>query len=369
MSDEANIGANGEITAEACAWVAQLESGNLSASDLAALREWMGRSPAHASEIREIAKLSGQLAILTEMAEPLAEAAAMNSALRRPKWRRMMLSPAFAAASVALVALALFGLLYSTDVDAPTAAPPEVYQTAVGEYQTVTLADGSTATLNTDSQIEVGYSETARRIRLIQGEVLFDVTHAPDRLFVVYSGETVAQAIGTSFVVRLRDKVTELAVVTGVVAFSKIADAVERQIPSVGGSVGRRPVPQEPAELPPPIIVRAGQTMTSVEIPADEIQIATAEIPTISTREIQRRLSWTEGLFDFSETPLDEVVTEISRHNDVRIDIADADLKALKFGGMFRTGDVDALLEALEGLGVEVERRAPGHYVLHGSGA
>ena len=52
MNDERKTEFADQIIAEASSWVAQLETGNLSRADIAALREWISRSPAHATEIR-----------------------------------------------------------------------------------------------------------------------------------------------------------------------------------------------------------------------------------------------------------------------------------------------------------------------------
>ena len=60
-----------DITAEASAWIAQLETGDLSKADLEALHEWMLRSPCHAAEIRRLARLSMELNVLTELSEAL----------------------------------------------------------------------------------------------------------------------------------------------------------------------------------------------------------------------------------------------------------------------------------------------------------
>lgn len=351
MSEPTRINSSSEITSEACAWIAQLESGDLSSADLAALREWMGRSARHAQEIREIADLSGQLSILTEMAAPLEEAAVVQNGLRKPQWRRGFGAPAFAVLSACVVVL---GLITVFLVVRPASQSPSVYETAIGEYRSIELADGSTVKLNTDSRIEVDFKGEKRQIRLVNGEALFDVASNPSRPFIVYSGEAVAEAVGTSFVVRLRDAVTELAVVEGVVAFSKLSKAVAEQISFSGDRQHDDSASLEP-EIERTIIVKAGQALAFSAIPEETEGADPLVLSMIDTREIQRKLSWTEGLFDFSQTPLEEVVFEISRHNSVQIEILDDNLKQLKFGGMFRTGDVDALLEALEGLGVSVE--------------
>ncbi|GAB4520458.1 MAG: FecR domain-containing protein [Amphiplicatus sp.] len=358
MVDRPKLTADSEITAEACAWVAQIESGDLSPADLLALREWINRSPAHAREIRTVAALSGQLSVLTEMAEAHDAAAAIDSRLRRSAWRRT--SPALAALGL-WIAVAT-GLIVMLFVRGGSLQEPLVYATGVGEYRAAALEDGSVVRLNTDSRIEVDYQEARRRIRLVAGEALFEVASEPDRPFVVLSGDAAAEAVGTSFAVRLRDGAAELAVIEGAVAFYKVLAS-----PAKGPGSRRDAPPAQDADrtrTPPAVIVRAGQTLLSSALPDDAGAPAPAAPLAISPRELQRRLSWTEGLFDFSETPLEDVVAEIARHNRVRIEFADDELRSLKFGGIFRTGDLDALLEALERLGVEVERAGEDRIVL-----
>lgn len=358
MNTRSTIDTNSEIVSEACAWIAQLESGDLSAADFAALREWMGRSPAHAREIRNIANLSGQLAVLTELAPALEVSAGVGHSLRKQSKGRRIFAPAFATAITLLIVsgVVISALLFNAD------ATPKIYKTAVGEYQTITLADGTDVSLNTFSQIEVDFNDDERRVRLVNGEALFEVASNPKRPFVVYSDTAVAEAVGTSFVVRLREAVTELAVVEGVVAFSKLPSSIET---SAKRGSSASPEENTPARATAErVIVKAGQALTSTALTSIATAASAQDIPVLTERDLQRKLSWTDGFLDFSETPLEDVIEELTRHNPVSIEIADPDLKQLKFGGIFRTGDVEQLLGALEGLGVVVDRQGDNQYQL-----
>ncbi|MEQ8937004.1 MAG: DUF4880 domain-containing protein, partial [Amphiplicatus sp.] len=121
MSERSSINANREITAEASAWLAQLDSGDLSGADLAAFREWMGRSPAHAKEMREMAALSRRLSVLTEMAEPLARAASADSGLRKSRARKT--GRFIAIASMATACLVGAAFFFAPSILSPS--PPE----------------------------------------------------------------------------------------------------------------------------------------------------------------------------------------------------------------------------------------------------
>lgn len=359
MSERSELEASAHITAEACAWAAQMESGKLSPSDRAALREWVGRSPAHEKELREIVKLSGQMSILTEMAGPLAEVQAERAHPRYLTRRRFGLAAAGGAATI--VAAGLFGFLLRGD----PSALPQGYATAIGEYRTITLDDGSTIELNTNSRVSIAYSDRARDVQLLRGEAKFDVARDPNRPFAVRSANAVAEAVGTSFVVRLREGSAELTVIEGAVAFLR---AQSLDAPPAAEAL-KPPTHDSAGASVSAVIVNAGQAAIMRRADADMggDDPAEPELIAVSAREMQRRLSWTDGLLDFSETPLRDVVAEVSRHNPVRIEIMNPRLGEHRFGGLFRTGDVELLLNALEDLGVEVVRVGEGRYRLYES--
>jgi transmembrane sensor len=340
MASRSKIKMGEQISAEACAWVAQLESGNLSRADIAALKEWVSRSPAHASEIQAIASLSGQLSELTECMSFVGQARRDNKIIRR----RAPLISAFAAI-VALIGILSFS--YSVLNNPPT----ETLQlaTLTGEYETYTLSDGSVVNLNTSSRLEVEFSKKMRRIRLISGEALFDVVSDPNRPFIVYAGSSESEALGTSFSVKLHNHIAELSVLEGVVSFShntiKSAQDSERL-------------------LRQKVVLNAGQGIAlDIDSPQD-VTLSAARIETIPEREMLRRISWTEGLLEFSDTPFREVIQEVNRHIRSPLRIGDERLYEKRIGGIYRAGDKEAMLEAFERLGVDVDRTNPNDIVL-----
>ena len=335
-----------EVLAEASAWVAQLETGDMTSADLAALREWMGRSPVHQAELTALARLSSDLGDLSFSMD------AVEASLSKRSRAFSHRSPVLRMAAGGLAALTL--LAVSVIFFAGRGVEPiyvAEYATVVGETRLVTLPDGSTITLNTDTEISVSYRPTARDITLASGEALFDVVRDPARPFAVATEDAVSVALGTKFVVRRTGAETLLSVVDGVVAFRRADEA--RAAPGGLDAIDRA------ADL----VLRVGETVRSTDVFAEE-PTERETIADIGSDVIARQLSWTEGLFEFSETPLQEVVAELERHNAVRITIADDELKSLRMGGIFRTSDVDLVLEAFEGLGIEVERQSDTEVVL-----
>jgi len=333
-----------DIVTEACAWIAQLETGDLTTADLEAFREWIGRSPRHASEIKRLAILSEQLNTLTDLAEPMREATASYQPIvskRANRWGWLSIESvgaAFAAVMLAVTVVLTSSLLSTNE--------PIMLATPVGGYLEQELSDGSVVKLNTDSQIEVLFDRERRRITLHKGEVLFDVAHNPQRPFLVRAGDREVQAVGTVFVVRLQQQKFEVVVTEGVVKVAEVA--VE---PVVGTDVD--PVSAEIKELKVasrPVFLKASQALSILD------EIKKPIIKTMAESEIERQLTWRMGYLEFTDMTLDEVIQELSRHTNLNIEIVDPDIKSIKFDGIFPTGDAKLIFEALEaGYDIQVE--------------
>jgi transmembrane sensor len=340
------------LTAEASAWIAQLETGALSTEDLAAFREWVSRSPRHYAEVRRLAYLSKEVNVIAFMAVPLREAAAR----RRPLLENR--SPARAlVATLAVLALCLVagGLFFADHFG--SRAEPYLMTTRIGEFREVELPDRSILNLNTDSQVEVDFGDTQRRIRLLKGEAFFEVAHNATRPFVVYAGDKQVTAVGTAFAVRWTENELVVTVSEGRVAVSTgPGDASPPGGgPSISGSAEHFPSPDA--------LVEAGQRLA---LPASA---STKLIEVVSERELTRELAWRLGLLEFEKAPLADVVREMERYTTLDIEILDEDLKDLKFGGIFRIGETDAFFEALElSFGVQVVRQQNGRVLLKRAG-
>lgn len=94
--------------------------------------------------------------------------------------------------------------------------------TATGERRTLTLDDGTTVALNTDTAIASHFDEHERRVELLRGEIY--ITTGPDaqasrhRPFRVRTSQGLLEALGTRFLVRQENDAIRLAVHEGAVA-------------------------------------------------------------------------------------------------------------------------------------------------------
>jgi transmembrane sensor len=341
MSEQFSPSKPNDITAEACAWIAQIESESMKSDDLAAYKEWVERSPAHKKEIKRLAMISADMNVLADMAQPLKEAAVRQRQLAQNQNSNSWSMYRFASVAVVLVISLYLGnqYLFQSNISVGTS----LYTTVVGEHREVLLSDGTILELNTDSQVEIDYSLDRRKVRLLKGEAFFQVAHNPDRPFIVYAREKAVRAVGTAFVVRLSNKALEVLVTEGKVELTRTETPKAKTEPT-GISTSEPTINW--SDKTEPIYIEAGETVVYRE--ASQQTITEQDVQLVSKREIKRKLSWQNGLLDFSDTPLIDVVEDLSRYTSLQIEISDPELRNLKFGGLFRTNELQALFNALE---------------------
>jgi transmembrane sensor len=338
------------IEEEAGAWLIRLDGDEPpTAEERDTLREWLSRSPAHREELRSIAAFWGKMNVLTELAVPLGKPdsdvhPAGDKVSRRSIFARPQLGIAAAAVFLGL------SVLIATHVQRESViAGNGLYATAVGQRQTITMADGSIIQLNTNSQVQVEYSERYRNVRLLQGEGYFTVAKNPVRPFRVYAGTGRVEAVGTAFAVYLKDNEINVTVTQGRVALAALDSAIALSSDTMGTDA-EGAVPGEHYDHALGTL-DAGQrtTIRTLVITEDAVAQSVVEpIETVDASELSRLLSWRRGLLIFAGDPLEHVVAEISRYSPVTVEIVDPKLKAIRIGGQFRAGDVDAMLDALQ---------------------
>lgn len=339
------MNATTSINQQACAWIAKLH-GEPSAKDLQNFRAWMAQSPAHKTEVRQLAKLWGELDVLTELAvvqEPLSTQSTsarlfdkVAALIKFSNWNRPL------AAMVTATLVAVLALPIIIDINKTT------YSTDIGEQELITLRDGSTVLLNTNSSIRVDYSLETRNISLLSGQAHFEVTKDNSRPFNVYAGKGLVRAVGTAFSVYLQPDIIEVTVTEGTIELSAVAPAPA----PTNQPDNAQPVPPSKT-ITKLSLVTAGQNATM-----DQDTSSIDSIEVIDAPEIVQKLAWHQGLLRFSGDPLEDVVAEISRYTDLSIVILDPEIRHLRIGGFFKVGETEKMFQALEtSFGVRVQRK------------
>ncbi|MBY8821551.1 FecR family protein [Sphingomonas colocasiae] len=198
----------------------------------------------------------------------------------------------------------------------------EDYDTAIGEIRRVPLADGSVATINSDSRLSVALEAERRIVRLNEGEAWFQVAHDKARPFIAEAGRIRVRAVGTAFAVRRREDGkgsvggAEILVTEGVV--EAWADGAEGQA----------------------IRLTAGQRA----FVADNAAVTgRADAPA----EVTRALAWRAGQIDLAGESLAHALAEFNRYNGVKLVLTDRALANEPLYGVFRVDDPQGFADAL----------------------
>jgi transmembrane sensor len=192
------------------------------------------------------------------------------------------------------------------------------YRTPVGGLELVPLTDGSTVTLNTNSEIRVSLTDSARTVKLPRGEAFFEVAKDSRRPFVVDAGRKRVIAVGTKFSVWNDGDMIRVAVAEGHVRVEE----------NDGGAT-------PPVQLKPGDIAR---------VERDNVLVHHKPLEMLEAEE----LSWRDGYIVFHDKPLGEALSEFNRYSTQKAVVHDPELAAIKIGGSFRVTNVTAFLRLLE---------------------
>lgn len=303
---------------DAAGWVLRMESADWLDADEVSLQRWLASDARHAGALLQAQAFWSALDIARE-ADPdctcngEAGREAASSARLNRRW--------LLGGGVAAIAASISALWF-------VSSDPH-YATAVGEIRRVPLADGSVATINTNSALDVTMAETQRDVRLNRGEAWFQVARNPARPFVVAAGRVRAQAVGTAFSVRRLEGGAEILVTEGIV--DVWADGAEGHRVKLG----------------------AGESAFVADDAAIQFRRASA-------LAIDRQLAWRSGKIDLASTSLRDAAMEFNRYNARKIEILDPALEGEQLDGVFNVGDPSNFAIAVrDGLQVPVDLSDP----------
>jgi transmembrane sensor len=315
----------GSVNDTACLWISKLDRG-LSPSERAELDAWLDAAPDHGRVLLDLARCWDKTDALALLADVVPKA--QRHAIKSPRSAK----PWFWGGALAATAFAVFMFMSPSWLTLNKPYSPEAltYETAVGGLSRVILLDGSVLTLNTDTRVEVTLTDDIRLLTLRSGEMHIDVAKDPDRPLQVWVNDTVFEAVGTQFNIRIEDSQhVELLVTEG-----KVRVGVSPKALLDGGSAAATPI------LLDDLYLAQGERVI--------VEGKNRKVESLVPGDIEVELSWQNGNLVFRGEPLSEAITEISRYTSVEFVIVDEDLKALRVAGLFKSGDVAGFLNSLE---------------------
>lgn len=232
--------------------------------------------------------------------------------MRPAFWGNLFSFPHVRLATAATCAVAFIGAAWW--LNAPETLK---YATRVGEIRSETLADGSRVILDTDTQIQVAFTGAHRQITLIEGRAHFEVAHDTARPFKVIFGKGTVTAVGTAF---------------DVTAFAnnKTVTLLEGKVVVEGAARSRE---------------SADQTMLS---PGQRIALASdGRLTPPRMINPEGVGSWQRGRIDLTDLTLRDALTQVNRYSSTKIVVREPSLEDRRVSGVFRIGDVNAVVSAV----------------------
>jgi transmembrane sensor len=299
---------NANARQQAAGWVVRLDAGSLSDAERVSLQAWLDGDPAHAEALERAQATWRELDMV---GAPRAAAGPRPRAAHagpRGQQQKRRYRPALTAACVAALLIAL-GVWQYPRADIALRADA---RTATGETQSLALAGGSAAQLDTGSALRIRDDAAWRDVQVLTGTVSFNVGHDDPRPFRVRAGQVVVTDIGTTFQLKRDGTTTQVVVASGLV-----------ELAAPGGKA----------------IVHAGESATL----ADDDRI-----PTVAAVDADAAMAWTRGRLVFVDRPLSEVVAELNRYYSGRIVLLGDGAGSRRVSGVFRTSDPLAALRVIE---------------------
>lgn len=190
--------------------------------------------------------------------------------------------------------------------------------------QTFTLPDSSSVTLAPGATLRLQRHKDNRLVQMT-GKVYFNVRHDDRAPFRVDAGSGFVKVLGTRFQVDSRDPIS-VSVVSGKVLFSAIRSGEKALILTKGQSAVLDPAASKPVEITP---------------------------------KHPNPAAWATGEFIYDNTPLPEVLSELSEYYDVTLvafDAGHSSGESRRLSGEFSTSSLQEILNLINSaLGTDIQ--------------
>ncbi|PYB78421.1 sugar ABC transporter substrate-binding protein [Pseudomonas sp. LB-090624] len=280
-----------EAVRAAARWLALLDSGDASETDLRRLAQWRASNSLHEDAWQKAAALRARFS-------GLPGALAMATLDRPDAGRRALLKQALGVA-------ALLPAAWLVSRELPLDAWAADLRTSVGERRQVLLSDGTFVQLNTDSAVNIDLG--ARRLTLLRGEVAVKVPADLSLALQVPYGQVVLS--DGEACLRLSDDACQVSVLNGAARLQPLRAST--------------------------VLLQAGQ------------QASLQAVGVGPARPFDTwPLGWREGVLRLDDRPLGELLQELRRYRPGLLRWAPA-LERLRVTGTFRLDDTDRVLALL----------------------
>lgn len=239
---------------------------------------------------------------------------------RKIRWRSQMKKIRKAAVAASLfIGLAGISMTVYQNFRKTAYSETITIETNAGMRSSVKLPDGTMVYLNAESTLEypVAFDKKKRKVRL-DGEAYFNVVHNEKQPFTVNTpGDHVTiEVLGTDFNLQAysRDSSVQATLVRGKIIYNIPADSISYML---------RP-----------------SDMVTYDIAKRKVSHAIVDT--------DRMISWIDGRFVFKDTPITDMIRQLSHYYSVDFSIEDKRLENYVFTGKFQDAPLEQILDYLK---------------------
>lgn len=301
LGEGASIASAKGVKALAASWIERRDRADWTERDQAALDAWLAKSISHFLAYHRMANAWTRADRLAALRRPMSLPPLPQASIGN---RSLVVQTA--AAILALTILGGGALFLARPKD-------HTFATPIGGHKIVTLADGSSVELNTDTIVRTNLSANHRAAVFEKGEAYFQIAHDAAHPFKIAIGSRQITVLGTKFSIRKDQDAIRVVLFDGRIQFA--STIVDPNLTS-----------------PQSVVLRPG-----------DVLVATARAISVTRKakaDLANSLDWRRGLLVFNHTPLFDVASEYNRYNQQKIVIADAATARLKMSGTMPTNDI-----------------------------
>jgi transmembrane sensor len=332
-NDSAKSGSNGLRKDDALAWSIRMR-GEVTEQLQEQFEQWLAASPRHRQAYNRYSRVIAPAEILKSSGQT--SEATTATLVTRPSRRWMMFGAAAAAVIVFAITISAGGApIPGSDVGLSAhAAEPLV--TKRGEIRSFQLEDGSTATLDSDTRIEVLISRNTRYVRVAQGRVRVKVV-GDVRPFRLAAGQGIVTTNeGVVDVMISDDRQVLVELISGKADLASASRAASAAAAS-----------------------QSLRTRTALQYRADDQQVHSTARPSVNSSA-----EWPSGWAEHRSIPLHQLVSEANRYASVPIIVEDSKLAKRDAAGRFKISDTEMFLKRIADLfDLTIHRRPDGIYL------
>ncbi|RBQ31103.1 siderophore-interacting protein [Arcobacter sp. FW59] len=193
------------------------------------------------------------------------------------------------------------------------------YHTAFNTVKNELLPDGTKISVDTNSKMEISFFDNRRKVLLENGQVLFEVAKDENKPFIINSGKTKIEVVGTKFEVRNLDNITTVNVKDGIVKVS--------------------------FDISP---IRPNKEISTLKIGDKVVINDVGVLEYIGKTSIEEIAPWENDEIIFNKITLKEAFKTFSRYQDLEINFKNKKFEDKLFSGKFNTLEVDRFIFAIQ---------------------